>query len=75
MTVADTVDDSGAAKGPRERAVPGVVVVFSGTSPVLRALPLKHGKLVVGREEGGLPDDERLSRRRSSSRCRPSCCD
>lgn len=63
MTVADTVDDSGSVQGPRERAVPGVIVVFSGTAPVLRALSLKHGKLVVGREEGGLPDDERLSRR------------
>lgn len=63
MTVADTVDDSGSIKGPRERAEPGLVVVYSGTTPVLRALPLKHGKLLVGREEGGLPDDERLSRR------------
>ena len=63
MTVADTVDDSGAVRGPRERAIPGVIVVFSGVTPVLRALSLKHGKLVVGREEGGLPDDERLSRR------------
>lgn len=63
MTVSDTVDDSGTVKGPRERALPGVVVLFSGHTPMLRALPLKHGKLVVGREEGGLPDDERLSRR------------
>lgn len=63
MTIADTVDDSGTVKGPRERAVPGVIVVYSGLSPVLRALPLTHGKLVVGRDEGGLPDDERLSRR------------
>jgi DNA-binding NtrC family response regulator len=63
VTVADTVDDSGSVRGPRERAVPGLIVVFSGTAPVLRALSLKHGKLVVGREEGGLPDDERLSRR------------
>ncbi len=63
MTVTDTVDDSGTVKGPRERAVPGVIVLFSGHTPMLRALPLKHAKLVVGREEGGLPDDERLSRR------------
>jgi DNA-binding NtrC family response regulator len=63
VTVADTIDDSGTVKGPRERAVPGVIVVFSGHAPILRALPLKHGKLLLGREEVGLPDDERLSRR------------
>jgi len=63
VTVTDTVDESGTVKGPRERAMPGVIVLFSGHTPLLRALPLKHAKLVVGREEGGLPDDERLSRR------------
>jgi len=63
VTVTDTVDDSGTVKGAPERALPGVIVLFSGNTPHLRALPLKHAKLIVGREEGGLPDDERLSRR------------
>jgi transcriptional regulator with PAS, ATPase and Fis domain len=43
---------------------PGLVVIFSGNAPLLRAIPFTQGRLVLGRADaGGVPlPDERVSR-------------
>jgi DNA-binding NtrC family response regulator len=58
----------------QERAAqPGLLVVFSGGQPLLRAVPAGEAPLRLGREEaGGLPlPDERLSRRHAEVRRGP----
>jgi transcriptional regulator of acetoin/glycerol metabolism len=54
--------NSGVMHGP---AIPGVVVVFSGSLPALTSIPLRDGKLSLGRGDlGGTPiEDACMSRR------------
>jgi len=62
---AQTIDESQLVREPKDQPRPGVVVVWSGQGPILRALPLRRGRLVLGRDEGAAVarlDDDRLSR-------------
>jgi DNA-binding NtrC family response regulator len=59
-----TQDDRDQTTGAPDVPVPGVVLVFTGGRPVLRAIPLRHGAVLLGRDDAGgepLPD-ERASR-------------
>jgi transcriptional regulator with GAF, ATPase, and Fis domain len=58
----DTQDDSSIESRGLELPVPGVVVVFSGTEPMLRACALENGKLTLGRNSLPFVADERISR-------------
>jgi transcriptional regulator with PAS, ATPase and Fis domain len=62
MPASETIDESGLVKGPADLPKPGVLVVWSADRPALRAIPLRHGRLLLGREHGDL-HDERLSRK------------
>src|SRR5262249_40946338 len=58
------VDDSVLDGEEAQRPVPGVVLIFSGTAPIFRVLPLEEGPLTLGRNlpaSEPLPD-ERISR-------------
>ncbi|MEZ4362378.1 MAG: FHA domain-containing protein [Kofleriaceae bacterium] len=55
---------------PRERR-PGILVVWTGSSPTLRAFPLE-GELVLGRELLGDTSDDRISRQHARISIRDS---
>jgi transcriptional regulator of acetoin/glycerol metabolism len=58
-TSSSTQADSVFTPGPEQKAVPGVLLVFSHNVPLLRAIPVTTAPLVIGREDAGgapLPD-------------------
>jgi DNA-binding NtrC family response regulator len=61
---AETLEEHSLDGAPIERPVPGIVVIASGQTPMLRAMALEEDGVVLGRQEGSdfvLPD-ERVSR-------------
>jgi DNA-binding NtrC family response regulator len=64
-----TAQDSEAQERSVEPPVPGVLLVFHGAQPMLRALPIPAGGLVLGRELFGADcADDRLSRQHARVR-------
>jgi DNA-binding NtrC family response regulator len=58
-----TVDDLSLGPEEAEPPLPGVLVVYSAGTAMLRALPLQRGRLVLGRDEtAGALEDARTSR-------------
>jgi transcriptional regulator with PAS, ATPase and Fis domain len=56
-----TVEDVERGKTREEEPVPGVVLIWSGTRPMMQPMPLVRGELELGREL--LADDDRISRK------------
>jgi DNA-binding NtrC family response regulator len=63
--VAETVKDESRARRDGAAAHPGLVVVFSGAAPCFHVLPLRRGRLAVGRDDLAALRlaDERVSQR------------
>lgn len=47
----ETVKDDASSSDADAAQAPGVVIVFSGSSPIFRVLPLRNGTLDLGRED------------------------
>jgi len=63
-----TEEDRVAARGDQAPARPGLVLVFSGSTPVLRAHPLERDGVTIGRALLEPLDDTRVSRRHACVR-------
>jgi DNA-binding NtrC family response regulator len=61
-TRTQTADASDEGAESEQGHGPGIVIVFSG-APVLKVLPMRGARLLLGRDVDGFPDDDRVSRR------------
>lgn len=57
-----TIEDASPARRASVLRVPGLIVIFAGTEPTIRALALEQGQLVLGRTHPDFAEDDRLSR-------------
>lgn len=58
--------------GPGSERQPGILVVWTGATPTLRAFPLGKDGLILGRELLGATTDDRISRQHARISIRPS---
>ncbi len=69
MGSTSTIDETSSKQETRERPEVGLLVAFprpnaaTNDDAPCRTIALRHGKVVLGRDEPTMPDDDRLSRR------------